>query len=89
MFDFGPAPVVFRTSVSIVQAKSDCAKMVLTLLREHMENAKWDYSLKRGRSAVRLWLQDRVKVDALDIGPPTRPCGDTESMQFIVYLLLY
>ena len=27
-----------------------------------------------------------MKVDALDIGPPTRPCGDTESMQFVVYV---
>ena len=60
--------------------------MVLTLLREHMEDPKWDYALKRGRSAVRLWMQERVKVDALDIGPPTRPCGDTESMQFVVYV---
>ena len=35
---------------------------------------------------MRLWMQDRVKVDALEIGPPTRPCGDTESMQFVVYV---
>ena len=60
--------------------------MVVSFLREHMEDPKWDYALKRGRSAVRLWMQERVKVDALDIGPPTRPCGDTESMQFVVYV---
>ena len=86
MFQLGPAPVMFRSSVPTVPTKSDCSKMVLTLLREHMEDPKWDYALKRGRSAVRLWMQERVKVDALDIGPPTRPCGDTESMQFVVYV---
>ena len=36
MFQLGPAPVMFRSSVPTVPTKSDCSKMVLTLLREHM-----------------------------------------------------
>ena len=31
-------------------------------------------------------MKERAQVDALDIGPPTRPLGDTDSMQFIVYV---
>ena len=86
MFQLGSVPVVFRSSAPIVQVKSDCSKIVLTLFREHMDSAKWDYALRRRRSAVRLWMKERAQVDALDIGPPTRPLGDTDSMQFIVYV---
>ena len=73
MFQFGPVPVVFRSSAPMVRVKSDCSKIVLALFRERMDSAKWDYALRRGRSAVRLWMKERAQVDALDIGPATRP----------------
>ena len=86
MFQLGPVPVVFRSSAPMVPVKSDCSKIVLALFREHIDSAKWDYALRRGRSAVRLWMKERAQVDAFDIGPPTRPLGDTDSMQVIVHV---
>ena len=86
MFQLGPTPVVFRSSAPLVKSRSDSSKVVLTLHREQMESPKWDYALKHGRSAIRLWIKERAKVDAMDIRPPTRPCGDTDSMQVVAFV---
>ena len=86
MFQLAQAPVVFRSSVPVVATKPDCTKIVLMLYRAHMENAKWEFASKNCQSAARLWMKERLNVEALDVRPPTRPSGDTESMQVIAYI---
>ena len=45
-FQLGPTQVVLQSSAPTKEPKSDSSKVVLTLQREHMEGAKWDYALK-------------------------------------------
>ena len=85
MFQLGPTPVVFRSSAPLVKSRSDSSKVVLSLHRTDGE-PKMGLCIETWAISDPIVIKKRAKVDAIDIRPPTRPCGDTDSMQVVAFV---
>ena len=65
---------------------SDSVKVVLTLIKEHSDAETLEYALKNAQELTKKWLKLRAKVDFLEVRPPTRRAGATDSLQVLVML---